>query len=55
MEHKMSFEEWFDVFIDKTKSLGYSGPIDKQTFESEYLEGKTPESSADSFVKEMLE
>lgn len=51
----MSFDQWFDVFIDQTKSLGYSGPIDRGSFESEYLDGKTPESSAESFVKEMLD
>ena len=37
------------------KKLNYTGPIDKDTFESDYEEGKTPELSAAEFVKEMNE
>ena len=53
MNEDLSFDEWFDIFVDKTKSLNYNGPIDKYTFESDYEEGKTPEFSATEFVKEM--
>lgn len=27
-----NFEQWFDVFVDKCRSLGYQGPIDMGTF-----------------------
>jgi len=48
-----TFEEWFDIFIDKCGKLGYYGAIDKGTFEMEYEDGKTPEDSAREFVEEM--
>ena len=49
----ISFDEWFDIFIDETKKLGYTGQIDKYTFESDYENDKTPEFSAMEFVSEM--
>lgn len=51
----MDFDQWFDIFVDETKKLGYTGPIDKYSFESEYEAGETPESAAESFVREMNE
>lgn len=48
-----TFENWFDIFTDKCKSLGYEGIIDKDSFEIEYEEGKSPEESAEDFVNEM--
>ena len=53
MNEDLSFDEWFGIFTDKTKSLGYVGEIDKYTFEADYDEGKTPEFSAEEFVNEM--
>lgn len=55
MEQDLSFDEWFDIFLDKTKQLGYHGPVDKYTFEFDYETGVTPEKSATDFVKEMSE
>lgn len=51
----MSFDEWFDIFLDRAKKHhGYRGPIDKYTFEDDYeVKGMTPEASADEFVAEM--
>ena len=48
-----SFDEWFDSFVEHCYRLGYSGPIDPYTFESDYEEGKYPDVSAEEFVKEM--
>jgi hypothetical protein len=48
----MSFDEWFDIFMDETKKLGYHGSIDKYTFESDYENDKTPELTAKEFVNE---
>lgn len=49
----IDFDQWFDIFQDKAKNLGYTGPIDKYSFEAEWEDGKTPEASADEFVEEM--
>jgi hypothetical protein len=49
------FDEWFDIFTDKCRELGYIGPIDKYTFESDWEQGKTPEFSAEGFVKEIMD
>ena len=52
----MSFDEWFDIFVDTAKNLGYDGPIDKYTFESDYaIDNRTPEAAAKLFVNEMNE
>lgn len=50
-----SFDEWFDLFKDKCKTLNYSGPIDKYSFEWDWEQGKTAEAAAEDFVKEMTE
>lgn len=49
----IDFDQWFDIFQDKAKNLGYTGPIDKYSFEAEWEDGKTPEASAEEFVEEM--
>ena len=49
----LNFDEWFEIFLSTTQKLGYSGPVDKYTFEADFDEGKTPESSAKDFVDEM--
>lgn len=53
MSIDFTFDEWFDIFVNETRTLGYNGPIDRETFEADYEDGKTPESSAAEFVKEM--
>lgn len=55
MNEDISFDEWFYIFTDKCKALGYKGEIDKYTFEEDYENGKTPEFAAEDFVKEMNE
>jgi len=48
------FDEWFDLFKKHCLlELGYSGPIDKYTFEWNWEDGETPEYAAEEFVKEM--
>lgn len=49
----LTFNEWFDSFVGKCKELNYTGPIDKYTFEADYLENKTPEAAAKEFVDEV--
>jgi hypothetical protein len=51
----LSFEEWFAIFQDKCKALGYEGPIDKYGVEVYYEEENTPEHAAELFVAEMNE
>jgi len=53
MNENLNFDEWFDLFKNETRKLNYNGPIDKYTFENDYEEGKSPEISAEEFVKEM--
>lgn len=48
------FDSWFDVFTDKCKSLGYTGPIDRESFMlGDYDNDVPPEESAKAFVEEM--
>ena len=49
------FDIWFDIFLGHTKILGYTGPVDKYTFEWNWEDGETPEYAAEQFVKEMQE
>jgi hypothetical protein len=44
-----TFDLWFDLLIDCLKRLGYKGPIDKESFQEDYDEGKTPEEVALTF------
>lgn len=54
MNEDLSFDEWFDLFQDEAKKLGYRGPIDKYAFEFDYEElGKTPEQAAKEFVDDL--
>ena len=55
MEQDFDFDTWFDLMMDKCRSLGYNGTIDKYTFEWNWEEGETPEKAAEDFVKEMNE
>ena len=55
MNEDFSFDEWFDIFTDECKKLGWIDIIDKYTFEEDYDNGKTPEFAAEEFVKEMNE
>jgi hypothetical protein len=49
----MDFDQWFDIFTDCVRKLGHKGPIDKYAFEWDYEDGKTPEYSAEEWMKEM--
>lgn len=51
----LDFDSWFNIFTDKARKLEYQGPIDKYSQEWDWHYGKTPEASAEDFVKEMTE
>ena len=55
MNEDLTFNDWFDLFVDKCRALGYAGPIDKYSFEWNYEEDETPEYAAEQFVKEMFD
>ncbi len=55
MEQDFDFDTWFDLFFTKCRALGYMGPVDKHSFESDYEEGQEPEEAAESFVSEITE
>lgn len=50
---EFEFEQWFDIFLDEVKKLGYKGPVDMGTFEMDWEIGKSPEETAKEFVAEM--
>lgn len=52
---EIEFDEWFDLFVDYLRRLGYNGPIDKHSFEDEFEAGKAPEESASEFFNEINE
>lgn len=53
-EDGFTFEEWFDIFKEHARMLGYERQrFDRGTFEQEFLAGKTPEDAAKEFVDEM--
>lgn len=47
-----NFDEWFDIFVDKCRELGYTGPIDRESVEWDF-DGDTPEDAAREFVAEL--
>lgn len=49
----LTFDQWFDIFQDEVRSKGYSGPLDKYSFESDYEETKTPEAAASEFIEDI--
>lgn len=55
MADDLSFDEWFDLFRDRVRLMGYYGVIDKYSFEWNYEEGQAPEDAAAVFVEEMNE
>lgn len=53
MKTEQTFDNWFDIFTDECRKLGYDGVIDKDSFEFDFLFGKAPEISAADFVNEI--
>ena len=50
---EFDFTQWFDIFLDEVKRLGYHGPVDRDSAESDYDSGLSPEHAAKLFVDEM--
>lgn len=48
------FDTWFDLFTSHLKKKGYTGPLDKETFEEDYEDGKSPEEAGDKYYDEYL-
>lgn len=48
------FDNWFDIFSERCRNLGYEGRIDKETFRSAWEEELAPEDVAYGFVHDML-
>ncbi len=53
MKQEFEFEMWFDIFIDKCRSMKYYGPVDKESARMDYDAGLSPEKASENFVKEM--
>ena len=48
-----TFEEWCDAFAEFVRGMGYTGMIDKDSFDADYAQGVDPREAAEIFVKEM--
>jgi hypothetical protein len=46
------FDEWFDLMSDHLKTLGYTGMLDKNSFEFYWETGETPEYAAERYFLE---
>ncbi len=53
IQHDFDFDTWIDLFTDYCRSQGYTGPIDKYSFEFDWETGQTPEESARTFINEI--
>lgn len=50
----MKYTEWFALFVEECRKLGYGGPIlIDGGFEDWYEDGQTPESAAKMWIEEM--
>lgn len=49
----LSFDQWYEVFVQTCIDLGYTGPMDKYSFEWNFEDGETPEAAAKNFVDQM--
>jgi len=50
---KLEFENWYDIFIDSVRSLGYHGPVDRDSGRMDYDNNLEPEEAAKSLVEEL--
>lgn len=49
----MEFDNWFDIFCDKLRSLGWNGNIDQDSAFNDFESGLSPEEAAISLYKEL--
>ena len=49
------FDTWFEIFVNLVRAANYEGQVDKYSFEDCWMQGETPEFSAENFLKEMSE
>ena len=49
----MDIDDWFDIFMDTLRKLGYRGPVDKDSFVEDWERDASPEKTAKEFFKEI--
>ena len=49
------FDEWWDLYVDTIRRLGYTGRVDQDAARDAFEMGNYPEDEAAAFVKEMNE
>ena len=49
----MDIDEWFDIFMETLRKLGYRGPVDKDPFVEDWEGDESPENSAREFFEEI--
>lgn len=52
MNNEITFENWFEIFLDEVKRLGYTGIVDQDSARMDYDACETPEAAAKLFVRE---
>jgi len=48
-----TYEEWFDIFVEVCRQLGYDGPLMSDTWEYDWENGADPFDEAKKFVEEI--
>lgn len=52
-EELMNFEDWFAIFSDRLRKLGWNGPIDRGSAEITHEGDISPEVAAEELYKEL--
>jgi len=49
----MDIDEWFDIFMETLRKLGYRGQVDKDSFVEDWECDASPEKTAKEFFEEI--
>jgi len=52
---EVTFDDWYALFVEQVRKLGYKGPVDKSSFNDIFDEDVSPEDAAADFVTAMEE
>ncbi len=53
MEQQIEFENWYAIYFDHLRGLGWKGNIDADSATNDYNDGLSPEEAAESLFKEL--
>jgi len=49
----MERDNWFEIFMETLRKLGYTGPVDQSSFVEDWEGDESPENSAMEFFEEI--